>query len=568
MTHRVVRSKTISPAPGRLGGRVVVSIRSFPIALSPIYDGGQASAQAIDSVLFEGLVMQNQDSRWVPNLAAEVPTLANGLVHVDPAAGTMDVTYHLRQVLAWSDGQPITAADVIYTWHVLASPLSRGFVTSQAGYLEIRSISVPSPYQLTIHFGPDRALGISTGIYPGYLNLFSALLPAHVLAAVPLTKLPSNGFWQDPSVVSGPFEIQSIASGRDIVLRPNPYYESGRGINGHDAYIDQLEFEVLANSKAALSALAAGRVQLVQGLTEQDLPLIFGAPRTQYRIMVGPAHAYEQLTFNMSSPNPVTKHPPPWYSDPTVLQALMTAVDRGALVNTLFASFPVPVEVANSPIGVPQGKSRTGHGIHAQSDLKKARKLLSRDGWTLGTDGLRHKNGQLLAVQLSTTSGNAMRATELEVIAADWRQIGAAVSLVQYAAPRYFAGWGDGGVLSRGDFMAGIWTWVVPQDPAGIASHLLPQFIPGPKDPQGTNFSRCSNPGIDQSLGGAATTLTPNRRLQQLSEFQRAYQAAGCELPLFYRLNIVAASSQLHGLALNGSAVGNTWNVDDWWLGP
>src|SRR3989442_7201356 len=123
----------------------------------------------------------------------------------------MAVTSRLRPALRWSDGQPLTADDVIFPWRLIVNPTVQG-VLSADGYAAISRIDMHDAQRFTLHF--DR-------VYPKYLNLFPAVLPQHRLAAVTPEQLPGNPFWARPDVVSGPFKISELIPDGHITLVRN-----------------------------------------------------------------------------------------------------------------------------------------------------------------------------------------------------------------------------------------------------------------------------------------------------------------------------------------------------------
>jgi peptide/nickel transport system substrate-binding protein len=155
------------PAP-REGGTVSVGDWQLPSALPAIYPQ-PAGAVWIEQALFSGLVGVDPVLGYYGDLASQVPTLENGAVkQVGPG---MDVTYTLRTGLRWSDGQPITPDDVIFTWHASQS---------QDGYDRISGIDRAGD-SFTVHF---------RSVYPAYSLLFSVIVPAHRLAPLDPAKLP------------------------------------------------------------------------------------------------------------------------------------------------------------------------------------------------------------------------------------------------------------------------------------------------------------------------------------------------------------------------------------------
>ncbi|HLB77300.1 MAG TPA: ABC transporter substrate-binding protein, partial [Candidatus Dormibacteraeota bacterium] len=229
-----------------------------PSNFAPLFNDELAAAQ-VDAALFAGLTRLDANLRWQPDLATEVPTLENHGVTWDRAAATMEVTYHLRPGLRWSDGQPITAQDVAYTWKVIVDPSTAG-VLSTDGYILISWIDVRDPTTFTLHY--DR-------IYPEYLGLFSAVLPHHRLQDIGLDRLAADVFWNRPDVVSGPYKISELVPDEHITLVRNEAWSAGR--DGLRPHLDRIIYKVYPESSQLIDAAAAGQVDLALEVPETAL---------------------------------------------------------------------------------------------------------------------------------------------------------------------------------------------------------------------------------------------------------------------------------------------------------
>jgi peptide/nickel transport system substrate-binding protein len=523
----------VAEAARHEGGIVTVGDWAFPQALTPIYPQ-PASATYIEQALFNGLVGYDPSLQPFGDLAAEVPAPDNGGVKL--TGGGMDVTYRLRAGLQWSDGQPITPADVVFTWHA---------ESGIEGYDRITGIDA-SGSELTVHFG---------SVYPEYPLLFSTVLPAHRLASIDPSRLPGDAYWQKPDVVSGPFSIQDAVQGDHFTLQRNPHYADGRGgqaLLSRPAHLDKLIFRAYPTKSSLLAAAKNGDVDLALNLSERDVPTLGGF--TASRVQLVPALSYEQLALNRDDPL--------FANDPAVAAALTLGVDRhGVQMDVLKGVAPA----ADSPISPQIGWVPAGPPF--VQDAAAAVSRLDADGWVTGSDGIRSKSNRRLQVTLSTTTDNPQREAEVEEIAAGWKRIGVEVRIQNFTAAQLFASYDGQGVLARGGYQAAVWAWVTPPDPAAEFGTLDSARIPGPgKAAAYQDYSRCRDTGIDTALADGQSSLDRAVRARAYQRFIAAYQSARCEVPLYQRLDIAASSKRLHNLAPNPTASGNTWNVSDWWV--
>ena len=519
-----------------------------PTNFSPLFNEEVPAAQ-VDALLYAGLVQLDATLQPIPDLVQRVPTLENGDVKWSPAEGTMEVTYRLRPRLRWSDGQPLTADDVAFTWRLIVNPRVQG-VLSPDGYTAISRIDIHDQQRFTLHF--DR-------VYPKFLNLFPAVLPQHRLAGIAPEQLAGDAFWARPDVVSGPFKISELIPDDHITLVRNDAWSQGR--SGRRPHLDGIVYKIYPESGRLLDAARAGQVSMALELPDDQLATLAntGSLTLQRRTQL----AYEQVTFNQADPNPLTGQAPIWKNDPVLLQALRTAIDRPGIVKKFFhdqarlAESPIPS--ALTPFHDPD--------ISLVYDYGVATRLLDGDGWVLGSDGIRSKNARRLSFHLVTALGSALRNGIRDELVAEWRKVGADVMVTEAHPSELFSGYAQGGLLERGQFEAGLWTWSTGPDPDGVYPLEHSSQIPTDQNHgQGSNFGRFSNADLDRNLDKGRASLVTIDRAHAYAAFERAYARLGFELPLFERVLVVLASPRLHNLAPNPAPDTTMWNAADWWL--
>jgi peptide/nickel transport system substrate-binding protein len=536
------------PEPARHeGGTLVVGDWESPTNFSPLFNE-EVPAAEVDALLYAGLVRLDPNLQPLPDLVERVPTLENGDVTWNRGAATMDVTYRLRAGLRWSDGQPLTADDVAFTWRLIVNPKVQG-VLSPEGYTAISRIDVHDLQRFTLHF--DR-------VYPKFLNLFPAVLPQHRLDGIAPEQLAGDAFWARPDVVSGPFKISELVPDDHVTLVRNDAWSQGRGRRVH---LDGIVYKIYPEAGQLMDAARAGQVGLALELPDDQLATLAntGSATVQRRSQL----AYEQVTFNQADPNPLTGQAPPWKNDPALLQALRTAIDRPGLVKKFFAE---RARLAESPI--PSALTAFHDvGISLIYDLGAATQLLDSDGWLVGSDGIRSKNGRRLSFHIVTALGSSLRSAVRDELIAQWRKLGAEVTATEAHPSELFSGYAQGGLLERGQFEAGLWTWSIGPDPDGIYPLEHSSQIPNDTNQGlGSNFGRFSNPDLDRNLDRGRTSLVTIERARTYAAFERAYARLGFELPLFERVLVALTSPHLHNLALNAAPDTTLWNAADWWV--
>ncbi|MEO6795835.1 MAG: peptide ABC transporter substrate-binding protein [Candidatus Dormibacter sp.] len=546
---RALPAGTYHPEPARReGGSLRIGDWESPTNFAP-YFNDEVPAREIDSLLYAGLILRDHQLRPVADLALRVPSLGNGDVTWDRTAQRMAVTYNLRPGLRWSDGQPLTAADVAFTWHTIANPQTQGVLASD-DYRAIASIEVRDPLRFTVHF---------SRIVPGYLDLFPAILPEHRLATIPVDRLPQDAFFSRPDVVSGPYKIADLIADDHITLVRNDAWSQGRA--GRRPHLDSILFRIYPEVGQLLAGARVGQVDMALEIPDDQL----GALSNPGSMTVDrqAALAYWQVTFNQADPNPQTGQSPPWKNDPVVLQALRMAIDRAGLVKAL-AQGEAPL--AASPISSLLSDFHDADAT-VRFDQAAATSALDADGWVAGGDGIRVKQGRRLAFSLVTALGNPMRTALRDDLLAEWRNIGAAVTASDAHTSDLFSGYAQGGKLERGQFEAGLWTWSTGADPDGAYALEHSSQIPTDQNQgTGSNFGRFQNTEIDRSLDRGRQTLNLGERVQAYAAFERAYARYGAELPLFERVQVVLHAPRLHNVLVNAGPATTTWNAADWWM--
>src|SRR5438093_595226 len=196
-----VVSRTDATAP-RAGGTVVFAAQE-PDTLHPFRSTGTQTNALVYQVAVEGLTAASPDGSPRAVLAVDVPTTANGAVHL-LADGTMTVRWTLRPDLGWSDGTRLTSADVRFTWRaVMTDPRT----TTREGYELITDIETPDERTALVRY---RAIDAA------YTSRFDALLPRHLLEGA--TEAAVAAYSRAP-LGTGPFRITEFVAGDHITAK-------------------------------------------------------------------------------------------------------------------------------------------------------------------------------------------------------------------------------------------------------------------------------------------------------------------------------------------------------------
>jgi len=377
-------------------------------------------AVLVDNTIWAPLFYGDSKGNVHPGLASEIPTQANGDVSQDLKTWTIK----LKPNLVWSDGMPLNADDVNFTWKLWDNAKFGAYSTS--GYNEITSADVSADklsitFHLSAPYEPFVALWTDGGLAP---------LPAHHFAGVSPDSILKSADNLKPAVVSGPYMVsESVVHDHFIMVRNPKYYLASQGY----PYLDKIVFRFVTDSNTILKDLQAGSIDASWFLDVQKTPA-YQALSNYTLTRTASSAGYEAIWINEK--NPIL-------ADVKIRQALAMAVDHNALINTARRGAALPL-CTDHPSGIVPGFE--ANPPCPQFSASAASALLQSDGWTLGSDGVRTKNGKRLEFQYSTTSNNAWRAADELILQADFKAIGVKIDIQNYPAGTFF-----GNILPQGD---------------------------------------------------------------------------------------------------------------------
>ena len=201
--------------------------------------------------MVEGLITTDENNNYIPVLAKEIPTEANGLIERRTDEG-LDITWRLREGVRWHDGEPFTSEDVCFIWRFVTSEGSQTYNRDQ--YLGI--IDCRMPDQHTVVFTRDDEYGY-------YAGLFEAILPAHVLGGMSSEEIvdytPYNRGGE--TIGTGPFKFAEWRAGEYIRVVRNdeqpryPAAEAARNMRVIEALYESVG---MAGASVEVSRAASG----------------------------------------------------------------------------------------------------------------------------------------------------------------------------------------------------------------------------------------------------------------------------------------------------------------------
>ena len=477
-------------------------------------------------MLFAKLVTLDDHHNQIPDLAAEVPTPANGGISPDG----LTITYHLRENAKWSDGQPVTSADVKYTYEQIMNPANN--VVSRHGFDMVRAIDTPDAHTVVLHM---------KRVFPPIIDFFFGesdepydILPAHALTHV--TNFNTMPFNAEPTVTDGPYRFARWIRGDRIVLTANDDYFRGA------PKIKELQLKIITDENTIVAQLRTGEAQVGNNITGPAFHELADDPKVARLPVVAPF--YDALMFNLS-------HAP--LNDKAVRVALAYATDRAALDRdnqygeaTVGSGDLSPFYWAYDP------------ALKAQPyDPAKARALLDADGWKLGPGGVRVKNGTRLSLLMVYAQGSDIARNIVVETQQMWRAVGVEVQPKTFSFAQLYAVAQDGGIFLGGRFDVGFYAWISGGDPDD-SSQWLSTAVP----PNGNNVDRYISPQMDAAQRLALSTFNLAVRKRAYAQIQRLLIEDVPAIFLFYPPQRYAFVPELRNYTPNG--IGEAWNAADW----
>ena len=513
---------------------VTITFTQEPDNLSPLYTSMWFSAITRD-LWNVGLWDFDAQNNPVPQIAAEIPTLANGGVTNDGKT----ITIKLNPKAVWSDGTPITAADVQFTYDMVTS--AKNAVSSSYPFADnVESVTAPDEHTVVVNFSEPFA--------PWLTLLFTAnndpVLPKHILQPVfdQAGTLDSAEWNRAPTVSAGPFVFKEWESGSHIIFEKNPKWW------GAAPKIDQVFIRIVPDDAAQEAAIKAGETDIgvfldysqVQGINDSGLA-------TVVTVLSGYDEGwYLNLRDGLGHPA---------LQDVNVRRAIALATDRAKITQDLLLGLtepPATFWAGTPPYGAPSLQPYP-------YDPDEARRLLDAAGWTdSNADGTRDKDGVELVLRY-VTNQRQIRKDVQAVVQQMWASVGIGAELVN--SDILFNSFGDGGPLATGAFDIGEWS-DVGSFPDPDTSYWLCSQIPTADNPDGFNYEGYCSEEMDALFAQQAATADPDARREIFFEIQQKMVDEVLWIGMWKDPDLWSLSTRLSGVRLSGATP--FWNAAEW----
>ena len=536
-------------------GQVNIIYWQAPSTMNPYLSSGTKDVEAASLVL-EGLAGFNEKGEVIPRLAAEIPSLENGGISED----LKTVTWKLQEGLKWSDGTPVTSADAKFTAEYCLHP--EGGCAQAARYEGIASIDTPDDLTVVINFTEPRPNPF-TAFTGATSPILQAAQFANCLGAAASTCTDQNF---NP-IGTGPFRVTEFRTNDVVSLEANPEYRDP----AKPAF-------ATVNLKGGGDAAAAGRSVLETGEFDyawnlQLAPDVLAGMEAagKGKLITGFGTLVERIEMNMTNPSPdlgpdvrsTVAEPHPILSDERVRRALSMAIDRTLLTEIGYGTAGRPT---CNLVPAPELFASDNTGC-IQQDVEGAKALLDEAGWTVGSDGIREKDGMKLKL-LYQTSVNAVRQDFQALIKQWWSEIGVDTELKTIDGSVFFGG-DAGSPDTFQKFYADVEMYANNfdgTDPEPYLAQYTCEKIPGPNNQwQGENINRFCDEAYDAKVVELGKTGEIEARATLAKEMNDMLtKDSMVVVPLVDRGRVSAHSNTLGGVILN-TWDSEIWNASDWY---
>lgn len=498
--------QTLQPAPG---GTYTEGVLGAFTNANPVYATNLPDT-TVSHLLFSGLLTYDSKNQLTGDLADSWTVDARGTTY----------TVHLRPGLKWHDGQPLTSADVLFTYQVIQNPDAHSPLNASW-----QGITVAAPDPQTVTFTLPNVLAS----FP--YSLTNGIIPKHLLGSTRMADMRSVAFNTTQPIGSGPFQWQAIeltgstADKREehIALKAFPDYYLGKPkLSSFVVRTFRSQAQLMSSFKHQDLTAVAGLAQLPDNYKPDGNVSVYNIPLTA-----------AVMAFFDSSQGLT--------GDPAVRQALVSAADPAQIITKL----DYPTQTVRQPLLHGQLAYNPAYNQLSYNPTV-ANQLLDKAGWARGKDGVRAKGGTKLQLNLYYHAGSEYGKVARQ-LADFWKTIGVSTKF---------------NAQNDADFQG-----TISQAPSTV-SHTYDVLLYGIsigvdpdvyvywdgsqidlRSPSRLNFSAYSSGQADASLEAGRTRLDPLLRTVKYQPFLQAWQADAPALGLYQPRFLYLTHGTVYGLS-------------------
>lgn len=492
-------SPSAAPAKAKVdGGEITTAYLSDPQGFIRFYATTTTSSEVSDLVS-SFLYKFNENQDIVPDLAIGQPVFSDD---------KLTMTVKIRKDAKFTDGQPLTVDDVVFTYNIALNPDYNG--PRKGTFTEISKVEKADDETVKFTFKSPFA---------GYIDIFPYnILPQHLLKDVPVKDLDKSDYYKKP-IGSGPYKLVEWKQGQYLTFTRNDDYYGGKPA------IEKITAKIVPDANAMMAQLQTGEVNVI-GVPADQLSVIeqFAKTSGKIKLQKGIVTAtYSYIGWNLTNP---------LFKDKKVRQALTMSIDRQGIID-----------------GVAEGQGKIIHSQTAPSywtftdnvpkfpyDVEKAKKTFEEAGWKdTDGDGILDKDGKKFEFEIQSVQGNKIREKAVTVIQQQLKKVGINLNIRMVEGSAFTKNFQDK------KFEAIYYAWAISGDPN-------PKGIWHSSEIEsGLNTVSYSNPEVDKLIDEDLQTFDKNKRKELLGKVDALIAEDQPYTFLYTPTTVMAYPSNLEG---------------------
>lgn len=522
-----VASAPVASAGGAAGGQISV-YWTKPSTIHPLFSTAGIE-QGVERQLFGALMRMNDKLEPVPDLAEKVDSTPDAKVW----------TFTLKQGLKFSDGMPLTAKDVVFTFERAIDKRSGSYWRSRLLALDgaaefgdqkadkIKGLETPDDRTIKM------TLATADAVWTQTISDFAGLciLPSHILKDTAPDQMAKAPFAFAPTPTGGAFAFDEWKADQYLAIKRNDSY-----VGGAKPKLDKIFLKVLTQQDVGIAQLEKGELDLML------IPITEAArlrKNTNLTVTSTPAPSVSFLACNLDRP---------FLKDKRVRQAMLYAIDRESIVKEILIG---EATVVNSTIIGPEWMG-TPPGLNEYKySPDKARQLLKDANWSAGQK-----------IALMYTPGDKINDALVPVLQQQMKDAGITLDLFQIDSPGYNMRAVTGATIQMaGDFdLALVGGGVFRQDPNVSAKYFETVSF----TPAGANYGHYTNTKVDDLFKQGRAVVD---KAMRKTIYNQIAQILNDEVPWIYLWSpnsIHAYNKRLVGFKPPSYPTHIVWNAEEW----
>lgn len=521
-----------APAPAAPSRTVLeVVLPTDPVGLNP-FPQTAGNMAVIHLAMYMSLITVDENQDLYSDL----------LESWDVSADATTITLNVRDGLEWSDGTPVTSADVEMSLRFHLDPRISARGTRLAGVLGVTDYTEGAADRIEGLETPDDLTVVITLAAPdaawlpnlASLTRLNPVFPAHILGDVDPEDIPEDPFFETHPVVNGPYQFVEYVPEQYVELAANPNWSLGQ------PGFERVFFKIVTDAEARVAQLQSGELQFIDGVSALDVDRLEAIDG----ITVAGATGQNPNIIGMNYDHPL-------FEDARVRQAILFAIDREGICQEVFRGFCSVSPTNQRLVGLEWALPTPAEGaIVYDFDPDRARDLLAEAGWDESTT---------LRMLFRPDGAGAAVTAAMAIVQAQLADVGINMEIVNVDVPTLLDNLGREGrdPDSHMFWNAGA---VFSVDPSSVQ----PYASCDTRYPAGPNLTWYCVPELDELWVQARQVSDQNARAEI---YKQAYLITNQDPDNVYLAvldNLVAFDSRLQGVKPVGDIWQTYWNIGEW----